>query len=298
VNFLFDIINNIKPKVLHVINSDLCYQMLKKYGLKVAEYSRIYDSQFCLNVSEEGFYTTFPTVYLKDHSHITAVFSENKNYLKDLKRIYNFPEDKFHCHYAPTPFHNIGYDNERLCMKIKNNEKLKILWAGRICTQKRPDILLKIAEKCKDLHVHFDIWGRFTDSYSQYDFSAENISYKGAFDGWTFSNKDYDLFIYTSMTDGMPNIILECLSGYMPVLTSNSGGVSEVIKHCETGFLVNEMDNIDEYVNIIKLILEKPQILEKIVLNGAEVIKTKFSWSKFINEVQKEREYTLIERLT
>ncbi len=47
-----------------------------------------------------------------------------------------------------------------------------------------------------------------------------------------------DLFVMPSLWDGLPNAVLEAMSAGLCVLASDAGGIPEVIRHQETGFLV------------------------------------------------------------
>jgi len=47
-----------------------------------------------------------------------------------------------------------------------------------------------------------------------------------------------DLFVMPSLWDGMPNALLEAMSAGLCVLVSDAGGMPEVVRHGETGFIV------------------------------------------------------------
>lgn len=51
-----------------------------------------------------------------------------------------------------------------------------------------------------------------------------------------------DLFVLTSLWEGMPISVLEAMSSGLPVLATQTGGISEVVKEAETGFLVKPHD--------------------------------------------------------
>lgn len=298
-DFLFCMLNTIKAPIVHIINSQEAYVMFEKYGHKLSEFSNIYDSQFYLNVTEDGAYDSYPACYMKDHKCITALFSENKTYFNVLKRDYGFPANKFYCHYAPVEVPTVSkYRVEKLEDKLRKGGKLDLLWASRVTYQKRPDVLVKIAEMCQNLPVHFHVWGRRDGRYSDDFFSHSNITYYGPFnDGWKFSNTEYDLFLYTAIADGMPNIVLEALANGFPVLSSNSGGVSEIIANNETGFLVMGVDDIGAYVNKIKEVLENPRILENVSVKGMQALSSQHSWAAFIEMLKGCPDYVFPERL-
>ena len=59
----------------------------------------------------------------------------------------------------------------------------------------------------------------------------------------------YDVFLLLSNWEGFPISILEAMRAGLPVIASNVGGINESVKNGETGWLVN---NDEEVINIIK----------------------------------------------
>ena len=67
---------------------------------------------------------------------------------------------------------------------------------------------------------------------------------------------DSNLFLLSSLSEGISNSVLEAMSLGVPVLTTDCGGMGEVIKNGENGFLVpvRDPDSIAiELINIIKM---------------------------------------------
>lgn len=61
-----------------------------------------------------------------------------------------------------------------------------------------------------------------------------------------FAANDIQLFLNVSTTEGLPVSIMEAMSYGIPVLATDVGGTSEIVKHGENGFLLPaEMDAED-----------------------------------------------------
>lgn len=291
MQFLYCILKELKAPIVHIINVNFIFSMLQIYGYKLAKISNIYVTLFYVGVLN-GYFSNGLSQLLENHDYIYKLFSDNKKYFDHLNKNFYFPAEKFTSFYFPVENKLVDYNENHVKTKLENGENLRILWAGRICRQKRPDILIKIAEKCKHLPVHFDVWGTLEVNYTKSMFDMPNISYNGLFkNGWQFSNKEYDIFLYTSAYDGMPNIVLEALDNALPVITNNSGGVGEIIIDRKTGFLINNLEDIDAYVKVIEMILENPNILGEIIANGKEIIKKQHSEEAFLKSLSKEQNY-------
>ena len=59
-----------------------------------------------------------------------------------------------------------------------------------------------------------------------------------------------DIFLLTSLFEGLPNTILEAMSYSLPVVSTNVGDTNQLIKHGENGFLCK----IEDYKNINKML--------------------------------------------
>lgn len=93
------------------------------------------------------------------------------------------------------------------------------------------------------------------------------------------------IYIGNSISDGIPNTLLEAMSmGAFPI-QSNPGGVTEeVINESENGFLINNPDDIFEIKNAILAVLNAPYKIKK-----AFNYNLKFTKEKLDNEIIKQK---------
>ena len=104
----------------------------------------------------------------------------------------------------------------------------------------------------------------------------------------------FDFFVLPSINkEGLPNVILEAISMYVPIITSNIPGVNDVIIDNKTGFIFEKLNinNCVEKINYV-LNLEKKEI-EKVKNNAfslvlkshnREILLKKYT-DYFINEI-------------
>nr|ADL32338.1 WenL [Proteus vulgaris] len=115
-------------------------------------------------------------------------------------------------------------------MKKSNDIKktLKIVFVGRLSYPKAPDLLI---DSIKDIPlITLDIIGNgeymneLKNKYSKY----KNIKLLGAVDDFSSYN-NYDLFILSSFSEGLPMSGIEAGSAGLPLMLSNVGGCYELI---------------------------------------------------------------------
>ena len=145
--------------------------------------------------------------------------------------------------------------------------KRRLVWASRLDSQKRPDLLRKIAVEllAENIETKIIVYGSSVlDQFDpEYFANCPNIVYKGDFSGLeSIAFTDRDAFLYTSLFDGLPNVLLEAAQMNVPIITVDVGGISELI-HEKSGFLVhNSADNAElimRYVSKIKEFLNAPR---------------------------------------
>lgn len=83
---------------------------------------------------------------------------------------------------------------------------------------------------------------------------------------------DFDIFLLTSETEGLPLTIYEAFASKIPVVATNAGGIPEVIKNKETGFLTDLKDS-ENLSNYVLEILENPELAEKIKTNAYTLVQ-------------------------
>ncbi len=87
--------------------------------------------------------------------------------------------------------------------------------------------------------------------------------------------------VITSETEGFCNVILEYMAHGLPVVATNSGGNSELVKQEENGFLY-PVGNVDALAAKILQILKDKQLISKIRENNIQLVSSKYSYTSFI----------------
>jgi glycosyltransferase involved in cell wall biosynthesis len=266
-----------QPQVIHNFNSMLGYNIFIEHGNALAERSRLYAQMFCDDVGPEGQSLGFNRFYVPQcFHHLTAALSDHQKELNAVGEIFNFDPSKLFAHYQPidlAPIHRrpIG-------------DRLDVLWAGRLDRQKRPDLLEAIARRCEDLPITFHVFGSTVLGDKRTAAPAGcNIRYHGPFDGFSSLPLDrFDAFLYTSQWDGMPNVLLEAGASELPIIASDVGGVAELIRHGETGFLARPYDDPEQYRTALLSLLKGQDDIEHRKQRLTSLLAERHSWQAFV----------------
>jgi glycosyltransferase involved in cell wall biosynthesis len=128
-----------------------------------------------------------------------------------------------------------------------------ILWAGRFARQKNVDLLIEIAALAPDFQ--FDVYGEGEERYKQKLLDAErnssNLSLKGGFSSFeALPTQRYGAFLYTSLWDGIPTVLINAGMLGIPIIASNVGGIAELVDE-NTGWLVTQHTDPGAYVQAL-----------------------------------------------
>ena len=132
-------------------------------------------------------------------------------------------------------------------------------------------------KKMKDVHiVQIGRFSGLTDGLKMI-INEKNLQNNITFtdfikDGFEYTSQ-FDYFLMTSKTEGMPLSILESFYYKIPVISTNAGGIPEIVNHKENGLLSNIGDFKQLAENII--ILNNDASLKKNIIENAYTLVVK-----------------------
>lgn len=277
-------------KKIHIINAVYGYEWVQKHLELAKTQFEIYVSLFADGQFTDGTggWWGYGDPYLaRIYTAVKKAFTDNQNYVDKLIKMNAFDSEKVLPIYQPIEIPAIRH-------KIKTHfkdDKLRILWASRIVASKNPELVVRIARKLDPEKYQIDVFGRFDEDYTDFSFPEDvaTLTYKGEFDGFdSLPVDDYDVLLYTSYSDGMPNVVLEAAATGLPIIASNVGGVSNLIRNNETGFLIDKIEDEDEYMKILEKIHQNPKVLTTITNNATQLLRKQHDWKKFRQVVRDE----------
>jgi glycosyltransferase involved in cell wall biosynthesis len=93
------------------------------------------------------------------------------------------------------------------------------------------------------------------------------------------------IYVLSSISEGMPNSLMEAMALEMPCIASDVGGVSELIEHKFDG-LIFEPGNSKELADSIQLLLEDENLRKELGINARKKMRNMFNWDQVIKKLE------------
>jgi len=95
--------------------------------------------------------------------------------------------------------------------------------------------------------------------------------------------KAFDIFVFPSLTEGLPLVVIEAMATGLPVVASYVGGIPELVVHGETGFLVSPTSKEEIKEAIIKL-LNNPELRKEMGQIARKRFEAHFSLPQMVQK--------------
>jgi len=107
--------------------------------------------------------------------------------------------------------------------------------------------------------------------------------------GHLFEEKDVarwysasDIFLYPTLADNFPQVVIEAMSCGLPIVTFDTGGIPEQVEHLKSGYIARQKDEDDLYKGLALFIDEKV-LRAKAGVYAREKVKRDFSSAGMVN---------------
>lgn len=101
-----------------------------------------------------------------------------------------------------------------------------------------------------------------------------------------------DIFVLPSRNEGIPGAIREAMAMKVPVVATDVGGTSDVVRNGKTGFLIPPGDT-KALVHALDKLLSDPTLRSEMGVRGRQLIENEFSLEFYINEFESFLEQTV-----
>ena len=93
-----------------------------------------------------------------------------------------------------------------------------------------------------------------------------------------------DMYVLSSLREGLPNVVLEAMASGRAVVTTNVNGIPRLVTSGENGIVV-QSDSVDELFSGIRGVLESDEQRAMLSAAGRKTVEQKFSFGKRMEKV-------------
>ena len=290
-------LNEVKPDVVHIGHlshlSTNIVKIVKKYSLPII--FTIHDFwMFCIKgqlINQFGERCDGPTPEkCQNCSKYLTNLDEIKSYFKHMKETINLIDifvspSKYLIDFfvrngverEKIIFSKYGFDKNLINVKKKNideNTVIKFGFMGRIIPTKGIKVLISAFKDLPENELY--IFGGIGNKKRFLEIS-DNIVFKGSYNNSTLNEvlSSFDVLIVPSIwVENAPLVIQEAFIANVPVITSNIGGMKELVKDGINGYTF-EVGDSEDLKRVIKTIVSKPTILNQLKIDEKEVVDIK-----------------------
>jgi glycosyltransferase involved in cell wall biosynthesis len=94
-----------------------------------------------------------------------------------------------------------------------------------------------------------------------------------------------DIVVLTSYNEGTPVSLIEAQAAGKPVVSTNVGGVEDVIIHGENGFLTS-VNDVQAFADYVSILIEDKALRDKMGKAGFETVISRYSKERLVNDVK------------
>lgn len=165
-------------------------------------------------------------------------------------------------------------------------EPMKVLSVGRFHWVKGYSYALQAMSflKAKDINCHYTIIAQgdlpeaIVFQLNQLDLNSIVTILPGMpHDQLLETMHAYDALLLPSLNEGIANVVLEAMALGVPVISTDCGGMREVVKPGETGWLVPVRDAEALANAVVDVMQTDAQVLERIVQQAHDFVKAEFA---------------------
>ena len=93
---------------------------------------------------------------------------------------------------------------------------------------------------------------------------------------WFLRNNNQDVLLLPSLGEGIANVVLEAMSLGLPIISTDCGGMAEVVKHKETGWLIPMRSSSAIVEAVIDFDKTSSEDLKAMTKSAFELVKKEF----------------------
>jgi len=101
-----------------------------------------------------------------------------------------------------------------------------------------------------------------------------------------WANAGLDIIALTSLNEGTPVSLIEAQAANKPIVTTNVGGVENIVLKNETAF-ITDSNNLEQFTKALSQLVEDDSLRAKMSEKGWGFVQEKFSYNRLTNDMKK-----------
>jgi glycosyltransferase involved in cell wall biosynthesis len=263
-------------------------------AIKREPYSRLNSNEKFM-VSFNWFLRIFEEQMLERSNMIIAVSNFTK---RELLQYYKVKEAKIRVIHNGVDIHKFKPTDEKRKVKKElgfNPDDIAILSVGRLYARKGLFTLIEsippVVQKHRNAKFIISGKGQSNELKKLVKHAVElgvkdNIIFTGYFPDAKLPKlyQAADIFAFSTFYENLPFAVLEALSSGLPTVTTNVGGIPEMIRNGKNGFLVSP-SSAQELANKVLFCIEHPAVASEMSLLARKTVVKRFDWRLIVEKV-------------
>ena len=182
-------------------------------------------------------------------------------------------------------------------MRMHNSNKIIFLYSGLLIARKNFGFLLDVFKRLPyNMDWSLNVLGE-GNMLNYWEKKAEDAGFEKRinfyghinYNNMTAYYSDADIFLFPSLREGSPAVIIEAMANSLPVIAFRMNG-ADIMLNDKTGFLIdifNRTQMINDYANAIIKLYENPVLRLEMSNNARKKAEGNFLWEKRGEEMNK-----------
>ncbi|MBI1286023.1 MAG: glycosyltransferase [Flavobacteriales bacterium] len=137
----------------------------------------------------------------------------------------------------------------------------------------------ELEDFCRELEIPFNAFPKYEPKEAPLTFCSWRTDIDRI-------NAGLDIVVLTSKNEGTPVSLIEAQASGTPVVSTNVGGVENVVEHGITGLLAEPTDELKMAENLMKLI-ESDELRNDMAVNGWSHVGERFHYSRLTSDMDR-----------
>jgi glycosyltransferase involved in cell wall biosynthesis len=190
-----------------------------------------------------------------------------------------------------TVITGINYPEKYFKKKLGHQEKLVITCVARLGPRKGHNYLLNALSRIKQYTNNVEVLivgdGEMRETLEKqlHSLDLPMVNFLGSRDDVPYILSKTDIFVLPTINDSLPIAIIEAMHSGTAIISTNCGGIPELVKHGKTGIIVEPGDT-EELAQALRFFIVNKQARDKASTNAFNFAKTHLTTDGMIRKIE------------